>query len=261
MGINDDRFGGIARLYGQRGLSALQRASVMIVGIGGVGSWVAESLARSGIGALTLVDLDDVCVTNTNRQVHAQTQTVGRPKVDAMAQRIASFAPDCRVTPVHDFLTATSAATLLDGGVYDQVVDCIDSADNKCWLIRGCRERTLPLVTCGGAGGRRDPTRVQTADLARVSGDRLLKRVRKTLRQKHGFPRKGRFDVPTVFSDEPQRFPIADGGVCSSREEAASLALDCASGFGTASFLTGVFGLVASALVVGSVVAADEARA
>ncbi|TNF26940.1 MAG: tRNA threonylcarbamoyladenosine dehydratase [Deltaproteobacteria bacterium] len=250
--MNDDygtRFGGIARLYGVEGLERLRAARVMVIGIGGVGSWVAEALARSGVGALDLVDLDDVCLTNTNRQLHALTATVGRPKIEVMAERVATIAPECKVTPVHDFFTASNSVELIDPGL-SWVVDAIDGFRHKVELITRCHEAGVPLVTMGGAGGRRDPTRVQVADLAESEGDRLLHRVRKELRQKRGYSRKGRWNIPCVFSAEPPVFPTPEGGVCETRDQADTLRLDCASGFGTASFLTGAFGLAAASVVV-----------
>lgn len=250
----EDRFGGIARLYGVAALERLTRAHVCVIGIGGVGSWTAEALARTAVGRITLVDMDDVCVTNTNRQLHALADSVGRPKVEVMAERILAVNPACQVDPVMDFFTPTTADALLDRG-FDFVVDAIDQWQNKCLMIRGCRERGLPLVVLGGAGGRRDPGKVKVADLTETSGDRLLKRVRKMLRQKHDFSRKGRWQIPAVYSDEPPVFPTPEGGVCEVRDDATSnLRLDCASGMGTASFVTGAFGFAASSVVVDGLV-------
>lgn len=253
------RFGGIGRLYGNTAMDRLQSARVMVIGIGGVGSWTAEGLARSGVGRIDLVDLDDVCMTNTNRQIHATVGSVGQLKVDVMAQRIRAIQPTCDVRVVPDFFTETTARDLVTSEL-DFVVDAIDSFRNKCLAVRLCRELSVPLVVCGGAGGRRDGSKVRVEDLARTSGDRLLHRVRKTLRQQHGFPRgKKSFDVPTVFSDEPPMFPAPDGGVCAERAAGESLVLDCQTGFGTASFVTGVFGLLAAGVVVSGIAAPTEA--
>lgn len=249
----DFRFGGIARLFGAEALARLRAAHVCVVGIGGVGSWTVEALARSGIGKLTLVDLDEVCVSNVNRQLHAVNADVGRAKVEVMAERVRGINPECDVRPALQFFTAGTAGDLLSAR-YDLVVDAIDSVANKCLLIARCREANLPIITCGGAGGRRDPTQVQVTDLALTSHDRLLQKVRETLRKDFGFPRnEKKFGVPAVFSPEPPVFPARDGTVCAQRPTGAdgeSLKLNCDSGFGTATFVTGTFGFVAAAHVV-----------
>jgi len=146
----DSRFGGIARLYGQDGLARLQAARVCVVGIGGVGTWAVEALARSGLGALTLVDLDEVCISNVNRQLPALTVTVGRPKVEVMAERIRAINPDCRVAAEQKFFNAQTGADLL-ARKFDFVLDAIDSVTNKVWLLAGCRQKNLRVVACGGA--------------------------------------------------------------------------------------------------------------
>lgn len=246
----DVRFGGIRRLYSKEGLERLRRAHVCVVGIGGVGSWAVESLARSGVGRLTLVDLDDVCVSNVNRQIHALDGEIKKTKVAVMAHRARAINPDIEVHPVEAFLTPGNAASLLDND-YDYVFDAIDSPREKCLMIVRCLERGIPIITAGGAGGRRDPTRIRVDDLARSNGDRLLQSVRKTLRADHGFPRGGKkFGVDCVFSNEPPVFPQKDGSVCETRDAGADLRLDCRSGFGTATFVTGTFGFVAAARIV-----------
>jgi tRNA A37 threonylcarbamoyladenosine dehydratase len=250
MTDHDKRFGGIARLFSGDGLARLRAAHVCVVGIGGVGSWTAEALARSGVGALTLVDLDEICETNMNRQLHAVEATVGQAKVAAMAARIRAFAPDCRVHAVQEFFTAENASRILDGG-FGCLVDAIDSPSKKARLIAACRERGLGIVTTGGAGGRRDPTKLQVCDLALTFRDALLQEVRKLLRKRHGFPRdREPFGVDCVFSTEEPVYPHADGTVCATREPGGGLRLDCESGYGTASFVTGAFGLAAAGVVV-----------
>jgi tRNA A37 threonylcarbamoyladenosine dehydratase len=251
----DSRFGGIARLYGQDGLARLQAARVCVVGIGGVGTWAVEALARSGLGALTLVDLDEVCISNVNRQLPALTGTVGRPKVEVMAERIREINPECRVTAEQQFFTGETAASLL-ATQYDFVLDAIDSVANKVLLLAGCRERNLPVVACGGAGGRRDGTRVRTADLAAVSHDRLLAEVRRQLRQKFQFPAGGSaMGVECVFSAEAPVFAQPDGSVCGSRTGAPDgTRLNCNGGLGSATFVTGAFGFAAAGLVVRRIV-------
>ncbi len=252
MAMNDFdiRFGGIARLFGAAGLERLRRAHVCVVGVGGVGSWAVEALARSGVGRLTLVDLDEVCVSNVNRQLPALDGAVGRPKVEVLAERARAINPECAVRPVTEFFTASNAEPLLSERP-DAVLDAIDHIANKCLLIARCRERGIPIVTCGGAGGRRDPTAVRVTDLAFTSHDRLLARVREQLRKEHGFAPAGRaFGVDAVYSTERPVFPRADGSVCAQREAGSALRLDCDTGYGTAAFVTGAFGFAAAGVVV-----------
>ena len=244
------RFGGIGRLYGEEGLEHIRRAHVCVVGLGGVGSWAVEALARSGIGALTLVDLDDVCISNVNRQLHAVEGELGRPKVEVMARRIRAINPDCVVHPVQAFFLKSNADEILRTQ-FDYVLDAFDSPSRKCVLIASCRERGIPVITSGAAAGRRDPTAVEVTDLAFSSHDRLLQEVRSMLRTRHGFPRgKNPFGVECVLSREAPVYPGADGVVCALPGEEQDLRIDCNTGFGTASFVTGTFGFVAAARIV-----------
>lgn len=244
------RFSGLGRLFGQAGLDRLRAAHVGVIGVGGVGSWAAEALARSGIGSLTLVDPDDVCVSNTNRQLPALEGGYGLAKVTALAARLQAINPACRVLPRQEFFSGESADRILGGG-FDYVLDAIDSPADKCRLIAGCRERGLPVFVTGGAGGRRDPTALRVADLARSTHDRLLAGVRSQLRKEHGFPGEGSlFGVECVYSPEPVVYPASDGGVCARREPGSELRLDCESGYGTACFVTGAFGFVAAGRIV-----------
>ena len=255
----DARFGGIQRLYGVAGQERLRHAHVCVVGIGGVGSWVVEALARTGVGALTLVDLDDVCISNVNRQLHAVTGEFGKPKIEVMAARVHLIQPDCKVHALHSLFTKTNADEILKPH-FSGVVDAIDSPSLKALLIAKCRERKIPIVTTGGAGGRRDPTAVRVDDLARANYDRLLSYVRSILRQKHGFSRfpEKKFKVDCVFSPELRVYPAKDGSVCESPEQGTDLRLDCRSGFGTASFVTGAFGFAAAAQMVKRIVEVDS---
>ncbi len=245
------RFGGIARLYGNSGLEKLRAAHVCVVGIGGVGAWSAEALARSGVGALTLVDLDEVCASNINRQLHALTETVGRAKVEVMAERIRAINPDCRVTPEPRFFNEQSADGLL-APKFDYVLDAIDSVTNKILLLAACRKKHLPVVACGGAGGRRDGTQVRVGDLAKASHDRLLSEVRRKLRKEHQFPAEGSaMGVECVYSAETPVFPQPDGSVCKNRPPAETgTRLNCNGGLGSATFVTGAFGFAAAGIVV-----------
>lgn len=251
MSDYDTRFGGIARLYGKAGLENLRAAHVCVVGIGGVGTWSAEALARSGIGALTLVDLDEVCVTNINRQLHALTETVGRSKVEVMADRIRAINPDCRVITEQRFFNAETSAELF-APKFDFVLDAIDSVSNKVLLLAKAREKNLPVVCCGGAGGRRDGTQVRIADLAKVSHDRLLAEVRKKLRKEFAFPVDGSpMGIDCVFSAETPVFAQPDGSVCENRAaNEDGNRLNCNGGLGSATFVTGAFGFAAAGIVV-----------
>jgi len=245
------RFGGIGRLYGNAGLERLRNAHVAVVGLGGVGSWTVEALARSGIGALTLIDLDDVCITNVNRQLPALDGNIGRSKVDALAERVVLINPACRVERAAEFFTVSTADELLSPK-FDFVVDAIDKLSNKCLLIVKSSERGYPVITVGGAGGKRDGTQVRVRDLAHTEQDELLRQVRRKLRRDYGFPRGERvnFEIPAVFSPERPVFPWEDGSCSGEAEPGSSLFLDCATGFGTATHVTGAFGFATAGAVV-----------
>lgn len=247
----ETRFGGIARLYGNCGLEKLRAAHVCVVGIGGVGAWAAEALARSGVGAITLVDLDEVCVTNINRQLHALSATVGRAKVEVMAERIRAINPVCRVTVEQRFFNEQTATELLTPK-FNFVIDAIDDVTNKVLLLVRCRENHFPVVACGGAGGRRELTSVRLGDLSQASHDKLLAEVRRKLRQEYGFPAgQSAMNVPCVYSVERTVFPQLDGSVCEMRSAAEDGArLNCNGGLGSATFVTGAFGFAAAGFVV-----------
>jgi tRNA A37 threonylcarbamoyladenosine dehydratase len=255
------RFGALARLYGEAGLARIQASHIAVIGLGGVGSWAVEALARSGVGALTLVDMDEVCLGNVNRQLHALNNTVGRSKADVLAERVAQIAPECRVIVENCFLTESTLDRLLEPK-YAYVLDAIDATRHKCLLIAEARKRGIPLITCGGAGGRIDPSRVQIADLARSINDPLLLQVRKRLRQQYGFPqfKRQKFKVDCVFTDELPVFPLEDGGVSSERESGADYRLNCDAGFGSATFVTGTIGFFMASEVVRRVAAGVEPK-
>lgn len=247
-GAYADRFGGVGRLLGRDALARLQGAHVCVVGVGGVGSWTVEGLARSGVGALTLIDLDDVCVTNVNRQLPALDGQIGRPKVAVLAERVRLINPECRVTTVTEFFTAATAGAMLGAAKFDCVVDAIDRVNNKALLIAEIVKRGLPCVTVGGAGGKRDATQIRAGDLGESGGDDLLRLVRKKLRGVHGFAKGegNRYGVRCVYSAEKPVYPWADGTCSAEPEPGGNLKLDCASGFGTAVWVTGAFGLAAA---------------
>jgi len=247
----ETRFGGIARLYGLSGLTKLRAAHVCVVGIGGVGTWAVEALARSGIGTITLVDLDEVCVTNVNRQLHALTETVGRAKVEAMAERIRAINPDCQIFAEQKFFNEQAAAELL-APKYDFIFDAIDDVANKVLLLVQCRDKQIPIITSGGAGGRRELTAVRVGDLSQASHDKLLAEVRRRLRTEHGFPAgQSAMNVACVYSVERTVYPQADGSVCEMRSAAEDgTRLNCNGGLGSATFVTGAFGFAAAGFVV-----------
>jgi tRNA A37 threonylcarbamoyladenosine dehydratase len=248
----DRRFGGIARLYGEAALRNFQSAHVCVVGVGGVGSWVAEALARSAIGHITLIDLDNVAESNINRQIHALTDTLGKAKVTALAERIAQINPFCRVTEVEDFITADNLDQMIGAGNFDYVIDAIDNVRAKTALIAYCREKKIRLITIGGAGGQTDPTRIEIRDLCKTEQEPLLAKVRKRLRADYGFPRgtKNKFGIDAVFSTEPLRFPQADDACeLDGSNQSGVTGLNCA-GFGSSMAVTASFGLVAAAQVL-----------
>lgn len=251
-----NRFGGIGRLYGQKALAKFARSHVMVVGIGGVGTWAAEALARSGIGQISLIDLDDICVTNTNRQIHALTSTIGSSKVAVMAQRIRDINPDCQVNEIEDFVTIDNLGDYFlgakEGGNIDYVIDCIDAVKQKAALIAWCKRQKIKIVTVGGAG-ETDPTQIQLTDLAKTYQDPLLAKVRNILRREYHFSKnvQRRFAIDAVFSSEQLVYPQADGSVCNAKATAdGSMRMDCASGFGAVTMVTGTFGFVAASRVL-----------
>jgi len=238
------RFGGVSRLYGADGAERLRQASVCIVGIGGVGSWSAEALARTGVGRITVVDLDMVAESNTNRQIHALGDVYGQAKVDAIAERIRAINPDCKVSCIEDFVTPENLGNILDRQ-YSVVIDAIDQVRIKAAMIAFCSRIKTPIIVAGAAGGQIDPTQVCIADLSLTIQDPLLAKVRSQLRREYGFPRdtKKKFSVSAVFSTEPLRYPESDTNCDTERGPAG---LNCA-GFGSSVCVTSVFGMVAAA--------------
>jgi tRNA threonylcarbamoyladenosine dehydratase len=246
------RFGGVARLYGAAALARFRSAHVCVIGVGGVGSWVVEALARSAIGRITMIDFDNLAESNINRQIHALTDTLGQAKVSALQQRIFQINPYCEVNQIEDFVTPDNLDQLIGAPAYDYVIDAIDNVKAKTALIAYCRTHGIKLLTIGGAGGQIDPTRIEVRDLCRTEQEPLLAKVRKRLRNEHGFPRgtKNKFGIDAVFSTEPLRMPDslescalepADDSV-----RPGLTGLNCA-GYGSAVVVTASFGLVAAA--------------
>ncbi|CAM3413677.1 tRNA cyclic N6-threonylcarbamoyladenosine(37) synthase TcdA [Parendozoicomonas haliclonae] len=247
------RFGGIQRLYGQPVSEALHNAHICVIGIGGVGSWAAEALARTGVGTVTLIDLDDICVTNTNRQIHALKETIGQSKTQVMAERMLAINPDMTVHQIEDFVTEDNVAEYL-GKHFDYVLDAIDAFRVKAAIIAHCKRQKIPVITVGGAGGLVDPLKIRVADLTKTFQDPLAKKVKDFLRYRYNFSKntKRRFAVECVFSEEAARYPQPDGSVCEKKPgaEGESMKMDCSSGFGAATMVTATFGFVAVSRII-----------
>lgn len=236
-----NRFAGIARIYGPEGLQRIHDAHVMIIGLGGVGSWVVEAVARSGVGEITLVDFDDVCVSNFNRQIHATDETVGKFKVDVMADRVRSINSECRIHIVNDRFSEETAARILDGK-FSYVIDAFDNGFGKAFLANHCRRNKIPLLVLGSVGGKSDPGLIQLDDLSRSREDSLLSSVRKKLRSQYGFTKeKGKkFGIPCVYSTEKYVY-LENGCLVSTKPENMLKGLDCGGGMGAITHLTASF--------------------
>ena len=246
------RFGGVLRLIGPEGFARLSAAHVVVVGIGGVGSWAVEALARSGVGALTLIDMDHVAESNINRQIQALEETLGAGKGEVMARRIAGIHPACRVALVDDFVTPDNAGALIPGGAI--VIDAIDQPRAKAAIVALCRDRGQRLLVCGGAGAVIDPLGLRRGDLSATRGDPLLASVRARLRREHGYPRdKGRkFGVTALWFEghRPQasREAAADGA--GEGEGAAPGAPLACAGYGSLVTVTASLGMAAASVAI-----------
>lgn len=252
------RFGGVSRLYGEAGLAKLQAAHICVIGIGGVGSWAAEALARNAVGTITLIDLDNIAESNVNRQLHAVDGAFGKAKVSAMRARIHSINPFAKVHEIEDFVTIENVAEMLNKN-FDGVIDCIDDAKAKMAIAAYCKTHNIPFVTTGGAGGRLDPTRIRQADLSQVNGDRLLAKVRNGLRRDYAFPKaqevKGKakpkvslFGISAIYSDEQVIQPDRS---CETDAQAVT-GLNCA-GYGSSVCVTAPFGFAAAAALLSKI--------
>ncbi|MBA3476981.1 MAG: tRNA threonylcarbamoyladenosine dehydratase [Lautropia sp.] len=258
----DRRFASTGRLLGSPGLKRLRHAQVVVVGLGGVGSWAAEALARSGVGNLTLIDLDQIVESNINRQVHALESTLGAAKVDVMARRIQQIAPLAGITAIESFVEPDNIASLIPKHV-TVVIDAIDAVRAKAALVSWCVDHELPVIVCGAAGGRRDPLRLQCEDLARTSGDSLLSSLRLRLRRDYGFApaagasghalaRARKFGVPAIFSSERASGPTPGSETDSGRTGGSPLA--CA-GYGSIVTVTASMGMAAAARAIDVILA------
>jgi tRNA A37 threonylcarbamoyladenosine dehydratase len=253
------RFDRMGRLVGDTGMERLLGAHVMVVGLGGVGSFAVEALARSGVGRLTLVDFDRVCVTNSNRQLQAVHGTIAKPKATVLADRVKLINPQARPEPRPIFYSERTSDELLALNP-DFVVDAIDNVTAKCHLLAACKRRGLRVVSSTGASGRMDPTAIRVVDLSETKVDKLADAVRRTLRQKYDFPPKGAFGIPAVYSEEPAAEPHElhyDGGegfrcVCPGGKNDQHSCEERRVIYGTAGFVTGAFGLACASVVVRS---------
>jgi len=247
----DMRFGGVQRLYGREAQQALHKAHMVVVGLGGVGSWCAEALVRSGVGKLTLIELDEVCVTNTNRQSHAMASTIGQSKLDVVKRRLLDINPEAEVVEVNDFLTKTNISKLIHE--QDIVIDAMDSVHIKAALAAYCSATKMRLITVGSSGGKRDPSRVTVTDLGFTEFDPMLAKLRSHLYRFHNFSKDKRrkFRIDAVYSEENMVYPKPDGSVCTDKSVLSDgVKLDCAGGFGSSVMVTGSFGFVAAARAI-----------
>ena len=269
--LHTRRFAGISRIYGDVGLNKIAAAHVCVIGIGGVGSWVVESLVRSGIGAISMIDMDVVAESNINRQLLATSDSVGRDKVLVMQDRVLQINPTCKVNPIDDFIGRDNLAELINPD-FDYVIDCIDDFRIKAALIDHCKKNKIKILTVGGAGGQLDPSKVQQCDLSRTKQDVLLARTRKLLRQDYGFARnlKRSFGIACVYSDEQLVYPDGQGGLSSEKpgsqateqgdQDLPSNALSCAGGMGSISHVTGTFAFHACAFVLNQIVQMQNSK-
>lgn len=255
------RFGGVIRAYGQSAYDCFQRSHVYVIGLGGVGSWAVEALARSAISELTLVDLDHIAESNINRQLHATSENLGKAKTNALAERIASINPGCNVILKEDFATVDNLAELITEDP-DWVIDCIDNHRVKAALIAYCRWRKVKLITVGGAGGMTDPAMISITDLSRTRHDPLLAKTRKLLRKDYGFPSNParRFDIPSIWSEEPLRYYHDDGAIRAIKPDKSNGSLSCAGSLGSAVVVTSVFGFTAAGHVLRKLAARASAE-
>ncbi len=244
------RFGGLRRLYGDAVYARIRAAHIVVVGVGGVGSWCAEALARSGVGALTLIDLDHVSESNINRQVQALGATLGQAKVDALRARIADIHPGCAVTAVEEFVDADNWPALLPARPVDAVIDACDQGRAKAVLAAWALGTGVPLVIVGAAGGKREAQAVAVDDLGLVTHDPMLASLRQRLRKHHGAARSGRIGLRCVYSREPVHAPSAAD--CD-----RDSSLNC-HGYGSSVAVTATFGMVAASLAIELLQAASD---
>ncbi|WP_198264866.1 tRNA cyclic N6-threonylcarbamoyladenosine(37) synthase TcdA [sulfur-oxidizing endosymbiont of Gigantopelta aegis] len=250
-----ERFGGIQRLYGTKKAQLIPTLKICVVGIGGVGSWVVEGLARTGVGHITLIDHDDIALSNINRQIHTLDSSIEQSKVLTMQARVMEINPECQCHAIDDLLTENNLAKYFSkvaSEKFDYVIDAIDSVKHKSVLIYYCKRNKIPIITTGGAGGLSNPTAVEICDLSKTYNDPLAATVRSQLRQQYNFTRnpQSRFGVECVFSTEQQLYPQADGSIGQEKSVTKGVSLDCNFGYGSSSCVTSVFGFAAAARAI-----------
>lgn len=248
-----ERFAGIQRLYGTNKAKIIPTLHICVIGIGGVGSWAVEALARSGVGEITLIDNDDIALSNINRQIHTLDKTINQSKVSAMRERVLQINPECRCHAIDDLITQSNLSKFFhQDSAFNYVIDAIDSARHKSALIYYCKRNKIPIITTGGAGGLIDPTAIKIIDLSKTHNDPLAANVRSQLRYNYNFSRntKRRFGVECVYSTEQQLYPQADGSVGQEKPDTKGVSLDCNVGYGSSSCVTSVFGFVAAARAI-----------
>lgn len=251
----DQRFGGVQRLYGKSKAEIIPALHICIIGIGGVGSWAVEALARSGVGAMTIIDHDDIALSNINRQIHTLDNTLEQAKVSAMQERVRLINPDCQCHIIDDLLTENNLSKYIaqePDKKFDYVIDAIDSVKHKSALLYYCKRNKIPVITTGGAGGLIDPTAIEISDLSKTYNDPLAAKVRSQLRYHYNFSRnpKRRFGIECVFSTEQPLYPQADGSVGQEKPGVKGVSLDCNLGYGSSSCVTSVFGFAAAARAI-----------
>ncbi len=247
------RFAATARLYGEEPVNQFQFKHVVIIGVGGVGSWVAEALVRSGIGCISLIDADDISESNINRQIHSLDNTLGQAKVEAMKERMYLVNPDCKVFAHQINLSEDNCNEFLGTPAkIDYVIDAIDSVKQKAALIAYCKRLKIPIITTGGAGGLSDPTQIEISDLSKTYNDPLAAKVRYLLRSKYNYSRnlKRKFGIECVYSKEQAVYPQEDGSVAFNKPTVKGLRLDCNYGYGSSVCVTSSFAMVAVARVL-----------
>ncbi len=259
-----ERFAGIERLYGKNKAKIIAALHICVIGIGGVGSWAVEALARSGVGEITLIDHDDIALSNMNRQIHTLDSSIEQSKVSAMLERVMQINPHCQCHVIDDLLTENNLKKHIgcdfdseSPANFDYIIDAIDSVKQKSALIYYCKRNKIPIITTGGAGGLSQPTAVEIRDLSKTFNDPLAAKVRSQLRYQYNFSKnpKSRFGIECVFSTEQQVYPQADGSVGQEKPTMKGVSLDCNFGYGSSSCVTSVFGFAAAARVIDKAVA------